>query len=153
MAWIFFDRRTKNRQSGVNLAMKSIPSILTALILLLALPLAASNAPGWEKIGEKKASRKLDRDEISISKDNDQFRAIQFRANRSDVNIARCAIHFKNGKVKTVKMGQNIKAGEASKTIKFGLMGGPKAVKKVVVWYDTMDDADQKAVVEVWGKR
>ena len=141
--------------------MDRIPKLRTALLLFssvtilacsTAQPSLTGNTPQWEKIGEKKVDRKLDRDEIFVLKSNDLFTAIQFRVSRSSVNIARCSIYFDNGKVKDVKLGQNIGEGGQSKTIKFGLFGA-RAVTKVVVWYDTMDDNAKKSVVEVWGQR
>ena len=109
----------------------------------------AGQEPEWVKIGEKKVNRKLDRDEIPVLNSSDLFTALQFRVTRSSANIARCSIHFENGKVKNVKLGQNIEAGGESRIIKFGIFGA-RAVAKVVVWYDTMDNSDKKAVVEVW---
>jgi len=121
--------------------------------LATAKPIQAEQPPPeWVKIGEKKVNKKLDRDEIHILRANDRFSALQFRVTRAHANIARCLIHFKNGKIKDVKLGQNIAEGEDSRTIKFGFFG-PRAVKKVVIWYDTDDRSNKKAIVEVWGRR
>ncbi|MBK8492526.1 MAG: hypothetical protein IPL49_16965 [Saprospirales bacterium] len=119
--------------------------------LISAKPIQANQPPEWVKIGEKKVNKKLDKDEILITGSNDRFTALQFRVTRSEVNITRCVIRFDNGKEKVVKLGQNLEEGQQSKVIKFGLLG-PRSVKKVVVWYDTADKADKKAVVEVWGR-
>jgi hypothetical protein len=120
--------------------------------LVSALPLTAQQAGDWVKIGEKKVNRKLDRDEIPILKSNDKFTAIQFRVLRSTVNIARCSVYFENGKVKDVRMGREISEGSASKIVKFGVLGA-RSVKKVVVWYDTVDDSDKRGQVEIWARR
>ncbi|MCB9284433.1 MAG: hypothetical protein H6563_10200 [Lewinellaceae bacterium] len=120
--------------------------------LLSAKPIQAGPPPEWVKIGEKKVNRKLDRDEILIANSNDRFTAIQFRVTRSEANIARCSIQFDKGREKIVKLGQNLAEGQRSKVIKLGLLG-PRSVKKVVVWYDTSDDADKKAIVEIWGRK
>lgn len=120
--------------------------------LLSAKPLTAQSGKDWEKIGEKKVSRKLDRDEIPVTNEDTRFTAIQFRVVRSTVNIARCSIHFENGKVKDVRLGRDISEGDASKVIKFGAFGA-RSVKKVVVWYDTVDDADKRGMVEVWARK
>jgi hypothetical protein len=120
--------------------------------LLSAKPIEAQSSREWVKIGVQKVNRKLDRDEIRIDKDLDRFSALQFRVTRSQINLARCHIHFDNGKIKDVKLGQDLTEGEASKVIKFGLFG-PRAVKKVVIWYDTHDEADKRGEVEIWARK
>ncbi len=120
--------------------------------LVSARPLTAQHTKEWVKIGEKKVNRKLDRDEIPILNSNDKFTAIQFRVLRSTVNIARCSVYFENGKVKNVRMGREISEGSASKVVKFGTFGA-RSVKKVVVWYDTVDDSDKRCQVEIWARR
>lgn len=124
---------------------------LTLFTNLSAQSLQTGQGSGWVKLGEKKVNRKLDRDEIPVVGQNSLFTALQFRVSRSHANIARCSIYFENGKVKNVRLGQNIGEGGESKVIKFGLFG-PRSVKKVVLWYDTMDEANKKAVVEVWAR-
>ena len=120
--------------------------------LATAKPIQAEQPPEWVKIAEKKVNKKLDRDEIHIMKSDNRFSALQFRVTRSQANIARCSIYFKSGRIKDVKLGQNIAEGEHSRIIKFGIFGS-RAIKKVVVWYDTEDKASKKAVVEVWGRK
>lgn len=120
--------------------------------LFSSTPLQAGQDPEWVKMGEKKVNHKLDRDEITVEKSANRYSAIQFRVARSSANIARCAIYFRNGKVKDVRMGQNIAEGSQSRIIRFGAFG-PRKVAKVVVWYDTQDDSDKRAVVEVWGRQ
>lgn len=120
--------------------------------LVSARPLTAQQAGGWVKIGEKKVNRKLDRDEIPILNANDKFTAIQFRVLRSTVNIARCSVYFENRKVKNARLGREISEGAESKVIRFGVLGA-RSVKKVVVWYDTVDDSDKRGQVEIWARR
>ena len=105
--------------------------------------------PQWEKLGERKVNRKVDRDEILVTARDGRFSKIKIGVRRSGINMHRCVIHFANGGKQEVNIRKNIPAGSSTRVI--DINGGKRVIKKVVFWYDTKGLQD-KAVVALWGR-
>ncbi|MCO6477283.1 MAG: DUF2541 family protein [Phaeodactylibacter sp.] len=142
-----------------------VPTIKPAIYLLLLAALTLGTAftpmpdsasaeaffqPGrWEKLGQRKVNRSLDRDEIVVTGREGAFRKIKLMVRRSPINMHRCVIHFRNGSAQEVELRNNIPAGGETRVI--DIDGNRRIITKVVFWYDTKGLQD-KAVVELWGR-
>ncbi len=111
----------------------------------------AAGAARWQLLGQRKIDRKLDRDEIFVTAKDGVFSAIKLSVRRSAINMHRFVIHFRNGDTKEVKLRQNIPAGGASRVI--DLPGNKRVIQKVVFWYDTKGLLNNKAVLQLYGRR
>lgn len=103
----------------------------------------------WEKLGERKINRKLDRDEIFVTAREGRFSKIKIGVKESAINMHRCVIHFANGSTQEVNIRKNIPAGGTTRVI--DINGGKRVIKKIVFWYDTKG-LQNKARVVVWGR-
>lgn len=106
--------------------------------------------PKWEKLGQRKVNRALDKDEIFVTAREGRFTKVKLGVKKSAINMHRMVIHFANGDKQNVQLKNNIAAGSATRTI--DLQGGKRVIKKVVFWYDTKGLINNKAVVELWGR-
>ncbi|MCO6491113.1 MAG: DUF2541 family protein [Phaeodactylibacter sp.] len=113
------------------------------------LPSATAQQPRWEKLGQRRVDRKVDRDEILVTAREGAFRKIKLIVRRSPINMHRCVVHFRNGDTQDVELRNNIPAGGETRVI--DIEGNRRIITKVVFWYDTKGLQD-KAVVELWGR-
>lgn len=106
--------------------------------------------PRWEKLGERLVNYGLDRDEILVTAREGSFNAIKLMVRRSGINIQRCVVHFGNGSTQEVDLRASIPGGGESRVI--DINGGQRVIQKVVFWYDTKNFANDRAVLELWGR-
>ena len=132
-------------------------SIFVATLMIAAIafsftsPDVASFAPPrWEKLGDRKVNYGLDRDEIFVTASEGKFTAIKIMVRRSGINLHKVAVHYGNGDVDDIEIRENIPGGGESRVI--NLEGNRRVIQKVVFWYDTKNFANDKAVVELWGR-
>jgi hypothetical protein len=105
--------------------------------------------PKWEKLGQRKVDRRVDRDEIAVTARDGRFSKLKIGVRGSAINMHRCVIHFANGGKQEVNIRKNIPAGSATRVI--DINGGKRVIKKVVFWYDTKG-LQNKATVVLWGR-
>lgn len=105
--------------------------------------------PKWEKLGQRKVDRRVDRDEIRVTARDGRFTKVKIGVRGSAINMHKCVIHFANGGKQEVNIRKNIPAGGATRVI--DIDGGKRVIKKVVFWYDTKGLQD-KATVALWGR-
>jgi hypothetical protein len=79
------------------------------------------------------------------------LKAIKIKVLRGGVNLHRCEIWFNNGSKKSIELRNDVSAGNESREI--NLTDNNEQVSKVVFWYDTRNYGNQKASVELWGKK
>ena len=133
----------------------------TALFFCLALSFAFTPAAQaeeirmqpakWDKLGTRKVNRSLDKDEIIVTGRDGLFSKVKLGVKRSGINMHKMVIHFRNGDKQNVQLRNNIPAGGSTRVI--DLKGGKRVIKKVVFWYDTKGIINNKAVIELWGRR
>ena len=110
----------------------------------------AANPPRWEHLGSKKVDYALDRDEIIVTAREGKFTAIKFLVKRSGINIHKCVVHYENGGVQEIDLRESIPAGGETRVI--DLDGKRRFIEKIVLWYDSKNYEDRKAVIEAWGR-
>ncbi|MFN7119505.1 MAG: hypothetical protein ACK4TA_22105 [Saprospiraceae bacterium] len=136
----------------------SIKTLLTAFALLVVASSFSAftfvkNAdllPKWELLGSRKVNYGLDKDEIAVTAREGRFTALKLVVKRGGINLHRLAVHFGNGEVEELEVRENIPADGESRVL--DLPGNKRVISKVVFWYDTKNYANQKAVVNLWGR-
>jgi hypothetical protein len=129
-----------------------IKLFLAALVTLAAMSFrsATSESRPWELLGSRTVNYKLDRDEIAVTRAEGLFTGLQIRVKRSPINMHRIAVHYGNGEVDEIELRENFRAGGASRVI--DLPGNRRVIRKVVFWYDTKNLANDRGVIELWGR-
>jgi hypothetical protein len=108
-----------------------------------------SSKPGWHKIGEVKASFKMENESISVL-GADRFKSIKLKVTDAPINIERVQVFYESGDMEEIPVKSELKAGAETRTI--DLKGNSKELKKVVFTYKTVPNAkDEKAHVELYG--
>jgi hypothetical protein len=104
---------------------------------------------GWRMIGEKRARRSVDRDEIRVSADR-ACSAIRLRVFQAPVEFFRVQIRFRNGGSREIEVRQLIERGGATRLI--DLPGERRFIEKIVFWYKTPPLSRERANVQVWAR-
>ncbi len=127
---------------------------VVALLLLASAFSAFTSAtafpPKWELLGSRKVNYGLDKDEIVVTRQEGVFSALKIKVKRGGINLHRVAVHFRNGEVQELEVREDIPAEGESRVL--DLTGNKRIIVKVVFWYDTKNYANQKAVVNLWGR-
>jgi hypothetical protein len=134
--------------------MSRLPKILTHLVLAaivfaLAAP-AAAERRGWELIGERIVSDRVDHDTIVVTRAEGTFRALQVRVLQRPVQFRSMKVHFANGDVQNVELRDVIRAGGKSRVI--DVEGRDRAIKSIEFVYDAQALGGRTAKVRVFGK-
>jgi hypothetical protein len=108
-----------------------------------------SDKDGWHKIGETTVDFKHEKDHIMVVGAN-RFAAVQIKVTDAPIHFISMDIHFDNGEMQTIPIGEEIKIAGETKSIN---LGGEKIIKKVTFSYKTIGvkNKDKKAHVELWG--
>jgi hypothetical protein len=131
---------------------------LVLLVLLTALShstfaqepnVMISSKPGWHKIGEVKASFKMENESIAVL-GADRFKSILLKVTDAPINIARIQVFYESGAMEEFDVNNELKAGAETRVI--DLKGPSQELKKVTFTYKTLPNRkDEKAHVELYG--
>lgn len=134
--------------------MPRLPKLLTPLALAaIVLGLAAAadaERRGWELIGERVVSDRVDHDTIVVTRAEGTFRAVQVRVLERPVQFRSMKIHFGNGDVQDVELRNIIPAGGKSRVI--DIEGHDRVIKTIEFVYDAQALGGRTARVRVFGK-
>jgi hypothetical protein len=108
-----------------------------------------SNNAGWHKIGEVKASFKMENESISVL-GADRFKSIKLKVTDAPINIENIRVFYENGESEEINVRSELKAGAETRVI--DLKGSSQELKKIVFTYKTLPNAkEDKAQVELYG--
>jgi hypothetical protein len=132
--------------------------VLLSFVLLTALVhyafaqepgVVVSSKAGWHKIGEVKASFKMENESISVL-GADRFKSIKLKVTDAPINIERLQVFYESGEMEDINVKSELKPGAETHTI--DLKGSTQELKKVVFTYKTISNSkDEKAHVELYG--
>ena len=132
-------------------------SVVIFLVLFVAFAGAFAQSPGvvtsakagWHKIGEVKASFKMENESIVVL-GKDAFKSIKLKVTDAPINIENVQVFYESGDPEDVSVKSELKAGAETRVI--DLKGGTREIKKVVFTYKTLPNSkDEKAHVELYG--
>ena len=133
----------------------------TAIIVALATFASAPQADcDWEKLGERAvgmdgkdtstSDRRMDHDEILVTRAEGSFKSVQLRVQGSAVEFDKVIVHFANGSEQTLQLREKIPSGSSTRTIDLKGEGDERAIRKVEFDY-RVENRGQRATVELWG--
>lgn len=126
-------------------------SLSTILTFANEIPTNEMFPPKWELLGSRKVNYGVDKDEIIVTRAEGVFSALKIKVRKGGINLHRVVVHFGNGEVQELEVRENIPADGESRVL--DLAGNKRIIQKVVFWYDTKNYADQKAHVDLWGRK
>ncbi len=128
-----------------------IKLFFVALAAIAAMSFTTFKNRPWELLGSRTVNYGLDHDEIMVTRAEGVFSALQIRVKRSPINMHKLVVHYGNGETEDIDLRESFKAGASSRVL--DLPGNRRVIKKVVLWYDTKNLANDKGVVELWGRK
>lgn len=134
--------------------MTRLPKLLTTLVLtaiVLGLATAAiAERRGWELIGERVVSDRVDHDTIVVTRAEGTFKALMIRVLERAVQFHSMKVHFANGETQDVALRDVIPAGGKSRVI--DLEGHDRVIKTIEFVYDAQALGGRTAKVRVFAK-
>lgn len=144
--------------------MRHLYQLLVVVLLLLSMTVANSQPgrlpgkrPGlgqelakWSKIGQKTVKRVSEYDEF-IPPGFGIYTAIKLKVLNSRVQFDRLVIVFDNGRRMDIPLNVVIRENGESRII--DLPGDKRKIKRILFKYNTKGLFNDKAVVQVWGRR
>lgn len=127
-----------------------IKLFFAGLAALAAMSFSTLENRPWELLGSRAVNYALDHDEIMVTRAEGVFSALQLRIKRSPINMHKMVVHYGNGETDEIDLRESYKAGASSRII--DLPGNRRVIRKVVLWYDTKNLANDRGVVELWGR-
>ena len=122
-----------------------------ATVGLFVLSAQSLSAQAWVNLGSCKVNGSRDYDEIMVTGQRGDFKAIKLFVENEGIDFDRVAVHFGNGQVDRVEIKNFIPAGGETRVI--DLAGGDRVVKKVVFYYQSNPVTSKKGKVVLFGKR
>jgi hypothetical protein len=138
--------------------MKNLIACLTAFMLVALVQITVaqpadtrstmSETDNWVLLDSHEVDYTLDRDVVKVKDSINSFTGLKFKVKNGPINLHKCTVHFSNGETQEVSFETDINDGRL-----VDLYGNNRSIEKITFWYDTKNSADQKAVVEIWGKK
>ncbi len=111
-------------------------------------PAGERNAEGWEKLGERGVSGKVDRDNIFVGRGEGKFTALKIKVEDSAIEMFDVVVHFGDDTSFSPPTRMVFKAGETSNPID---LGGKRVIRSVDFKYGNLPGG-KNAKIELWGK-
>lgn len=137
--------------------MKTNRMILVAVALLLVSIVNFSYAQstdflkGWTALGTRVVDYTLDHDVVSLNNSKEAFTALKIVVKNGSLNMHKATVHFANGDKQDISFPEVVTPENDGKNI--DLKGNDRVIEKVTFWYDTRQKSNEKATVEVFGKK
>jgi len=111
---------------------------------------ARPNNRDWELLGRQAVGFGVDRDVVQVGRQDGDFRKIQLRVKKTDIEVLDLKVVYGNGQTDDVSVRENIRAGGKTRVI--DLKGGERFIRRVELVYRSRPSFRGQAVVEVWGR-
>lgn len=123
--------------------------LFAALIVSAATPLSAGPRVGWEFLGARTVTDRLDHDTLPVTAAQGSFKKLQVRVKGHAVQFRSMKIHFANGEHQDVELRSVIPAGGESRVI--DVDGYDRVIRSLEFVYDAQALRGRRAVVRVFG--
>jgi Protein of unknown function (DUF2541) len=111
----------------------------------------AQNKLTWDKIGTETVDYTIDHDVVSLNKSQQTYTALKIKVTNGTLNVHKATVHFANGDKQDVELPEVLTKENDGKLI--DLVGNKRLIEKVTFWYDTKNENNEKATVEVWARK
>lgn len=135
---------------------KNITALLITFILVTQVQFSFAQTAekllvGWELLGTREVDYTLDHDVVSLKEGSHSITGLKFIVkNGSTLNMHKATVHFANGDVQDIEFPAEVNKSNDGRMVE--LKGNSRKIEKITFWYDTVNKAKEKSVVEVWGK-
>lgn len=116
--------------------------------IAMANTVSTSKIDNWLLLGSHVVDYTIDRDVISLKETAGMYTSLKFTVKNGPINLHKCTVHFEEGSDQDISF-----ATSTGQERVVDLKGNTRKINKITFWYDTKGSADQKAVVEVYGKK
>ena len=123
-------------------------SVVLAVLFTVGLCAAAVPQRPWVFLGERGVTDRKDHDNIPVTGQRGQFRAIKLAVKGRPVDFHKVVVHFGNGADHEVELRHTIPAGGESRQI--DLPGDRRNIRSVDFYYDAKSGGAQ-ALVRLFG--
>ena len=105
----------------------------------------------WKMLGTRVVDYTLDHDAVSLNNSQEAFTSLKVVVKNGSLNMHKATIHFANGDKQDVTFPDVVTSETDGRVI--DLRGNDRVIEKVTFWYDTRKASDNKATIEVYGKK
>jgi hypothetical protein len=105
----------------------------------------------WQSLGSRVIDYTLDHDVVSLNNSKEAFTALKVTVKSGSINMHKATVHFANGDKQDIEFPEVVTPESGGKII--DLKGNDRVIEKVTFWYDTRKNSNDKATIEVWGKK
>jgi hypothetical protein len=105
---------------------------------------------GWTNLGSRVVDYTLDHDVVTLSS-KEAFTQLKITVKNGSLNMHKATVHFANGDKQDITFPDVVTPETGGNTI--DLKGNDRVIEKVTFWYDTRQKSNEKATVEVYGKK
>jgi hypothetical protein len=106
---------------------------------------------GWTNLGSRVVDYTLDHDVVTLNNSKDAFTQLKVTTTGGSLNMHKATVHFANGDKQDIDFPEVVTPETGGSVI--DLKGNDRVIEKVTFWYDTRQKSNEKATVEVWGKK
>jgi hypothetical protein len=105
----------------------------------------------WKMLGTRVVDYTLDHDVVSLNNTQEAFTSLKVVVKNGSLNMHKATIHYANGDKQDITFPDVVTTESDGRVI--DLKGNDRVIEKVTFWYDTRKASNQKATIEVYGKR
>jgi hypothetical protein len=105
---------------------------------------------GWTNLGSRVVDYTLDHDVVTLN-GKEAFTQLKIVVKNGSLNMHKATVHFANGDKQDITFPDVATPENTGNNI--DLKGNDRVIEKVTFWYDTRAKSNEKATVEVYGKK
>lgn len=122
-------------------------SLVTVFALMLSV--TSVQAAQWKKLGERVATKNLNKGQIDVGMSDGRFEQLRLRVKGAGVHFKKVEVNYVLGRSEELDIRKLINDGGKSDALK--LSGKGRAIKSVEFWYETR--SGKAATVTLWGRK
>ena len=105
----------------------------------------------WKMLGTRVVDYTLDHDVVSLNNSQEAYTSLKVVVKNGSLNMHKATIHYANGDKQDITFPDVVTTESDGRMI--DLKGNDRVIEKVTFWYDTRKSSNQKATIEVYGRR
>jgi len=105
----------------------------------------------WKMLGTRVVDYTLDHDVVSLNNTQEAYTSLKVIVKNGTLNMHKATVHFANGDKQDITFPDVVTNQTDGRVI--DLDANDRVIEKVTFWYDTQKASDNKATIEVYGKK